>query len=78
MFPKQPTKYVDIREQLIKIGIHIEIVKFLDTLAPEVQEDISLLFQKMANDELLFILSLKELDFVKERIEAMDNNPLLH
>ena len=74
----QPRKFIEIREQMNKLGIDKDILEHLDTLSPENQEDIALLFKAVANDELLFILSLKELDFVENRIKFSEEKRYLN
>ncbi|WP_019156941.1 hypothetical protein [Robertmurraya massiliosenegalensis] len=79
----QPNSYLLLREHLIKIGIDPIIVEQLDDLDSNIQEDITMLFAEVANDDLLFILSLKlslngeDLAFVENYLNRKKKNNML-
>lgn len=69
--------YPQLREHLIKIGIDPGIITHLDTLDSDKQEDIAMLFTEIANDELLFVISMKDLPFVEEYLNSKKKDKLL-
>lgn len=77
MLLQKPKSYLQLRENLLKIGIDPTIVDHLDTLDSAIQEDIAMLFTEIANDELLFVLSLRDFNFVESYINSKKNEKLL-
>lgn len=73
----QPTPYLQLREHLIKIGIDKEVVKHMDSLEPQLQQEIVEIFTEVANDELLIVLALKDFDFVENYINSKKRESLL-
>lgn len=77
MWLQTPKSYLQLREHLFKIGIDPTIVEHLDTLDSANQEDIAMLFMEIANDELLFVISLKDIAFVEKYINSKKKEKLL-
>lgn len=69
--------YSQLRKHLLSIGIDLTIVEYIDTLEPTMQEDIALLYKAMANDELLLVIALRDLDFVEKYIHSKKKEKLL-
>jgi hypothetical protein len=69
--------YLQLREHLIKIGIDPIVIEHLDKMDSSMQEDIILLFTECANDELLLVLGLKDLEFAEKYINSKKKEKLL-
>lgn len=61
--------YKKLKEHLIEIGVDPIILAHLDSLTPKIQKEITNLFKESSNDKLLFVLAIKDFDFVKQYLQ---------
>lgn len=62
----------NVRTKLEEMGVDIKILRFIDTLTKEDQQAIYHFFLEIMNDELIFILTLKDQDFTEEYIRQRE------
>lgn len=56
----------EIKTKLIEIGVDAEILNQIDAMPPDEQTGVYTFFTEIMNDELLFVLALKNPSFATE------------
>lgn len=62
--------YKEIRAYLESIGVDSLIIEKMDSMHDLEQQEIAELFREITTDEILYVISLKDLNFFKEYVES--------
>lgn len=65
--------YGELREHLIKVGVDEEIVQYLGGMSLRERAKVLKLFKKTINNDMLFILSIDNFEYVKSYIDREDD-----
>ncbi|MEK5217712.1 hypothetical protein [Psychrobacillus sp. FSL H8-0487] len=70
--------YKEIRAYLKSIGVDTLILEKMDSMQDLEQQEIAELFKEITTDEILYVISLKDIDFFKEYVENKNTNNYLN
>lgn len=70
--------YKEIRAYLESIGVDSLILEKMDSMQDLEQQEIAELFKEITTDEILYVISLKDLDFFKEYVENKNTSKYLN
>lgn len=62
----------NVRTKLEEMGVDIKILKYIDSLTLEEQQAIYHFFLEIMNDELIFVLALKDQEFTQEYLKQRE------
>lgn len=69
--------YKEIRAYLESIGVDSLILEKMDSMQDLEQQEIAELFKEITTDEILYVISLTDLDFFREYVENKSTSKYL-